>query len=73
MVAVLPGARPRRRSVRRGEQRDHGGQTVCIVEAMKLMNEIESEVEAASPDTRRKRSAVEYGQTLFLVESDTAA
>jgi acetyl-CoA carboxylase biotin carboxyl carrier protein len=50
------------------------GQTVCIVEAMKLMNEIESEVggriarilvENAQP--------VEYGQTLFLVESDTAA
>ncbi|TMQ59956.1 MAG: acetyl-CoA carboxylase biotin carboxyl carrier protein [Candidatus Eisenbacteria bacterium] len=50
------------------------GQTVCIVEAMKLMNEIESEVggriarilvENAQP--------VEYGQTLFLVEADTAA
>ena len=50
------------------------GQTVCIVEAMKLMNEIESEVggriarilvENAQP--------VEYGQTLFLVESESAA
>ena len=45
------------------------GQTVCIVEAMKLMNEIESEtrgrivkilVENAQP--------VEFGQKLFLVE-----
>jgi acetyl-CoA carboxylase biotin carboxyl carrier protein len=45
------------------------GQTVCIVEAMKLMNEIESEakgrivrilVENAQP--------VEYGQKLFLIE-----
>ena len=45
------------------------GQTVCIVEAMKLMNEIESEsrgrivrilVENAQP--------VEFGQRLFLVE-----
>jgi len=45
------------------------GQTVCIVEAMKLMNEIEAEsrgrivrilVENGQP--------VEYGQTLFLVD-----
>ena len=45
------------------------GQTLCIVEAMKLMNEIESElkgrvltilVENAHP--------VEYGETLFLIE-----
>ena len=46
------------------------GQTVCIVEAMKLMNEIGSDysgvvrkilVENAQP--------VEYGQPLFLVET----
>jgi acetyl-CoA carboxylase biotin carboxyl carrier protein len=45
------------------------GQVLCIVEAMKLMNEIESEVdgriykilvESAKP--------VEYGQPLFLIE-----
>jgi acetyl-CoA carboxylase biotin carboxyl carrier protein len=45
------------------------GQTVCIIEAMKLMNEIESEmrgrvarilVENAQP--------VEFGQKLFLIE-----
>lgn len=45
------------------------GQVVCIVEAMKLMNEIESElagrivkvcIENAQP--------VEFGQTLFLVD-----
>jgi acetyl-CoA carboxylase biotin carboxyl carrier protein len=45
------------------------GQTVCIIEAMKLMNEIEAEfrgrlvqvlVENAQP--------VEFGQKLFLVE-----
>jgi acetyl-CoA carboxylase biotin carboxyl carrier protein len=47
------------------------GQTVCIIEAMKLFNEIESEfsgtivkamVENASP--------VEYDQVLFVVEPD---
>ena len=45
------------------------GQTVCIIEAMKLMNEIESDfrgrvvkilVENAQP--------VEFGQKLFLIE-----
>ena len=45
------------------------GQTVCIIEAMKLMNEIESEhrgrvvkilVENAQP--------VEFGQKLLLIE-----
>jgi acetyl-CoA carboxylase biotin carboxyl carrier protein len=50
------------------------GQVLCIVEAMKLMNEIESEVggrvvkilvESAKP--------VEYGQPLFLIEPTPAA
>jgi len=49
------------------------GQVLCIVEAMKLMNEIESEadgrivkilVETASP--------VEYGQPLFLIDPDSS-
>jgi oxaloacetate decarboxylase alpha subunit len=47
------------------------GQTLCIIEAMKLMNEIEAEgpgeiveilVENAQP--------VEYGQVLFLIEPE---
>lgn len=50
------------------------GQVLCIVEAMKLMNEIESEVdgrivkilvEGAKP--------VEYGQPLFLIEPTSAS
>lgn len=50
-------------------QRIDKGQVVCIVEAMKLMNEIESEsagriakicIENAQP--------VEFGQTLFLID-----
>ncbi len=52
-------------------QKITAGQVVCIVEAMKLMNEIESEysgrvvkilVENAKP--------VEFGQDLFLIEPD---
>ena len=50
------------------------GQTVCIVEAMKLMNEIESEVEGKIARILVENAQpVEYGQTLFLVESETAA
>ncbi len=66
-VAPSPGAAP---YVRQGD-RVNKGQTVCIVEAMKLMNEIESEasgtivrilVENAQP--------VEFGQAMFLIEPD---
>ena len=50
------------------------GQTVCVVEAMKLMNEIESEVQGRIARILVENAQpVEYGQTLFLVESDTAA
>jgi len=46
------------------------GQTVCIVEAMKLMNEIESEVKGRVVKILVENSQpVEYGQKLFLVET----
>ncbi len=45
------------------------GQTVCIVEAMKLMNEIESDVRGKIIAVKvENRQPVEYGQTLFLVD-----
>ena len=45
------------------------GQTVCIVEAMKLMNEIESEVRGTIVKVLVENSQpVEYGQQLFLIE-----
>jgi acetyl-CoA carboxylase biotin carboxyl carrier protein len=50
------------------------GQTVCIVEAMKLMNEIESEVRGRIHQVLVENATpVEYGQVLFLVEVDRAA
>ena len=60
-----PGAEP---YVRVGS-RVTSGQTVCIIEAMKIMNEIEAEVtgvvrEVLVDDT----SPVEYGQVLFRVD-----
>jgi acetyl-CoA carboxylase biotin carboxyl carrier protein len=45
------------------------GQTVCIVEAMKLMNEIESEVKGRIARILVENAQpVEYGQKLFLIE-----
>ncbi len=45
------------------------GQVVCIVEAMKLMNEIKSEVRGKVVEVAVSNSEpVEFGQTLFVVE-----
>lgn len=45
------------------------GQTVCIVEAMKLMNEIEAEVEGKIVEILVENGQpVEFGQPLFAVE-----
>jgi len=46
------------------------GTVVCIVEAMKLMNEIESEVSGRVAEILvENETPVEYGQELFLIES----
>ena len=45
------------------------GQVVCIVEAMKLMNEIKSEVRGKITEVAvQNAEPVEFGQTLFVVE-----
>ncbi len=47
------------------------GQTVCIIEAMKLFNEIESEVSGTIVKAMIENSSpVEYDQLLFVVEPD---
>jgi len=47
------------------------GQTVCIIEAMKLFNEIESEVAGTVVKVMVENSSpVEYDQVLFVVEPD---
>lgn len=54
-------------------QGDHvsKGQVVCIVEAMKLMNEIESEVSGTIVRVLAENAKpVEFGQTMFLVDPD---
>lgn len=45
------------------------GDTLCIIEAMKLMNEIESEFEGKVKEILVKDGeAVEYGKPLFVIE-----
>lgn len=45
------------------------GQTLCILEAMKLMNELESEVDGVLREILVENSdPVEYGQVLFRIE-----
>jgi acetyl-CoA carboxylase biotin carboxyl carrier protein len=46
------------------------GQTLCILEAMKLMNEVKADVEATvSSIAVENGEAVEYGQLLFELET----
>ena len=45
------------------------GQVVCIIEAMKIMNEIESEVQGVVKEVcLESAQPVEFGQTLFRVD-----
>jgi oxaloacetate decarboxylase alpha subunit len=47
------------------------GQTLCIVEAMKLMNEIKSEIRGRIADILVENGQpVEYGQTMFLIAKE---
>lgn len=60
-----PGAEP---YVKSGS-RIAAGQTLCIIEAMKIMNEIESEVSGTVREVAvEDASPVEFGQVLFRVE-----
>jgi acetyl-CoA carboxylase biotin carboxyl carrier protein len=62
--APSPGAEP---FVEVGDQVEVG-QTLCIVEAMKLMNEIESDVSGEVMRILAENGQpVEYGQPLFAV------
>ncbi len=46
------------------------GQTLCILEAMKIMNEIESDIAGEIVEICvENESLVEYGQTLFKIRS----
>ncbi|MCX5715263.1 MAG: acetyl-CoA carboxylase biotin carboxyl carrier protein [Candidatus Omnitrophica bacterium] len=45
------------------------GQVICIIEAMKLMNEIKSEIKGKIVEiTVDNAEPVEFGQTMFIIE-----
>lgn len=63
--ASSPGASP---FVQVGDQ-INPGDTLCIVEAMKMMNQIESEVSGKIKSIKvQNGDPVEYGQVLFVID-----
>lgn len=49
--------------------RVNAGDTLCIIEAMKMMNQIEAEVAGAIKSIRvQNGDPVEYGQVLFIID-----
>jgi len=65
--APEPGAKP---YVSIGD-RVQKGQTLCIIEAMKIMNEIESEYAGVVKEVLvQDAQPVEYGQALFRIDSN---
>lgn len=50
------------------------GETVCIVEAMKMMNQIEAEVSGTVKAVKvQNGEPVEYGQVLFVIDQESSA
>jgi acetyl-CoA carboxylase biotin carboxyl carrier protein len=63
--AAAPGAEP---YVKEGDLVQKGT-VLCVIEAMKLMNEVESEVKGRiARISAQNGQPVEFGQTLFLIE-----
>ena len=63
--ASSPGAAP---YVQVGD-RVNEGDTLCIIEAMKMMNQIEADVSGVIKSIRvQNGDPVEYGQTLFVID-----
>ena len=64
-AASSPGASP---YVQVGD-RVNEGDTLCIIEAMKMMNQIEAEVSGVIKSIRTQNGEpVEYGQTLMVID-----
>ena len=68
-ASASPGAAP---YVQVGD-RVNEGDTLCIIEAMKMMNQIEADVSGAIKSIRvQNGEAVEYGQTLIVIDQRAA-
>ena len=69
-AASSPGAAP---YVQVGD-RVNEGDTLCIIEAMKMMNQIEAEVSGTVKSIRvQNGEPVEYGQILFVIDQRGAS
>jgi acetyl-CoA carboxylase biotin carboxyl carrier protein len=69
-TATSPGAAP---FVQVGDQVNEGD-TLCIIEAMKMMNQIEAEISGTIKSIRvQNGDPVEYGQALFVVDQRTSS
>jgi len=67
-AASSPGAPP---YVQVGD-RINEGDTLCIIEAMKMMNPIEADVSGVIKSIRAQNGEpIEYGQTLFVIDQRT--
>ena len=67
--ASSPGAAP---YVQVGD-RVNEGDTLCIIEAMKMMNQIEADISGVIKSIRvQNGEPVEYGQTLFVIDQRQA-
>jgi acetyl-CoA carboxylase biotin carboxyl carrier protein len=65
-AAPEPGAKP----YISGGERIYKGQILCIIEAMKIMNEIESEFDGVVKEILAQNAhPVEYGQVLFRIDN----
>ncbi len=50
---------------------DHVRDTLCVIEAMKIFNQVETEISGfVRKILKRSGDPVEYGETLFLIESN---
>ncbi len=68
-ASASPGAAP---YVQVGD-RVNEGDTLCIIEAMKMMNQIEADVSGVVKSIRvQNGEAVEYGQTLVVIDQRDA-
>ncbi len=68
-ASASPGAAP---YVQVGD-RVNEGDTLCIIEAMKMMNQIEADVAGVIKSIRvQNGEAVEYGQTLVVIDQRAA-
>jgi acetyl-CoA carboxylase biotin carboxyl carrier protein len=69
-TGTSPGAAP---FVQVGDQVNEGD-TLCIIEAMKMMNQIEAEISGTIKSIRvQNGDPVEYGQALFVVDQRTSS